>query len=220
MKSNISSTLGSRLDLRLAAYAAAGTAVAAAAVAPSAQATVVYSGPVSLTVPNNISGIYLNLVTGATGTSGSSVPGYDFNPYGSGGLSFFFTGANAGLSQNGSSYALLSNFDYVGPLSTFITGSTATTMANFRAGETGGYLGIKFLNEATGATDYGWVQLSTTGTTGFPATITGYAFQNDGTAIFAGAVPEPGTNAALAIGALALGAVGVRRWRQGKQVAA
>ena len=44
-----------------------------------------YASPVSFTtpiiVPNNADGVYLNLLTGATGTTGSSVPGWDINPY-------------------------------------------------------------------------------------------------------------------------------------------
>ena len=114
--------------------------------------------------------------------------------------------------------AVLSPFDSIGPLSTFLTSIPADP--GFRAGETGGYLGLEFLNETTGTTDYGWVQINTTGTTGFPATITGFAYDDSGAAILAGAVPEPGTNVALTFGALALGAAGVRRWKQGKRVAA
>ena len=94
-------------------------------------------------------------------------------------------------------------------------------MTNYRAGETGGYLGVHFLNETTGVVNYGWVQLSTTaGTTpaqGFPATILGYAFDNTGAGILAGQIPEPGTSAMLSLGAFALGATGVRRWRQRRQ---
>lgn len=201
----------------MAAYATAGAAAAFAA-APSADAAIVYSGPVSINVPATTSGVYLNLVTGAATTT--PVTGWDFNPWGSTSLNFYFNTGGGGMTQNGTSFALLSNFDYIGPLFNFLGSTTSSTaLAPYRAGETGGYLGIRFLNESTGATDYGWVQLTTTGATGYPATITGYAYENTGAALFAGAVPEPGTNAALALGALALGAVGVRRWRQSKAAA-
>ena len=205
-----------KLDLRLAAYAAAGAALAAPAMSPGAKAAVVYSGPVSIAVPNTFGGIYLDLVTDASSTS--PISGYDVNPYGSGGLSFYLPSGSGGVTQDGTNLTVLSSFDYIGPLSTFLTGIPADP--GFRAGETSGYLGLEFLNETTGATDYGWVRINTTGTTGFPATITGFAYDNTGAAIFAGAVPEPGTSAALTFGALALGAAGVRRWKQGRQVAA
>ncbi len=196
---------------------AAAAAGPPAAGAPTTPAAVVYSGPVSIAVPNTFAGVYLNLVTGTTSTTPTT--GYDINPYSSSSsLSFFFPTGSGGLSQDGTNLAVLSAFSYIGPLTTFVTSIPADPA--FRAGETGGYLGLEFLNETTGATDYGWLRLNTTGTTGFPATITGYAYENTGAAIFAGAVPEPGTNAALALGALSLGAAGVRRWRQSKQAVA
>jgi hypothetical protein len=84
-------------------------------------------------------------------------------------------------------------------------------------------LGVEFLNENTGATNYGWVSISTTAATGFPATITGYAYENAGGSIMAGQtsnVPEPTTMATLGLGLLCLGAAGIRRWRKAKQAIA
>ena len=56
--------ISSFIGLRLAVYAAAGVTLAALAVAPGARADIVYSGPLTLAVPMNIDGLYLDLVTG------------------------------------------------------------------------------------------------------------------------------------------------------------
>ena len=52
-----------RIDGRLAAYATlAGAALAAPAI-PSADATIIYSGPVAINIPSTTAGVYLNVVT-------------------------------------------------------------------------------------------------------------------------------------------------------------
>jgi hypothetical protein len=76
-----------------------------------------------------------------------------------------------------------------------------------------------------GPTEYGWLQLSYSVTKGFgPAnslgpdlTITGWAYDNSGVKLAAGASPEPGTMGLAAFGALALGAAGLRRWRKSRR---
>ncbi|MBM4099343.1 MAG: hypothetical protein FJ260_05225, partial [Planctomycetes bacterium] len=55
------------------------------AVAASATAGVQYT-PTFLPVPANSDGIYINVQTGATGTAGSAVAGWDLNPYGAAAL--------------------------------------------------------------------------------------------------------------------------------------
>lgn len=211
-----------RLHARLSTYATlAGVALTAPALAPSVKASIVSSGPLTLAIPNTIDGVYINFVTGATGTSGGAVPGFDFNPYsGTGGLLFYWGGdagaVNGGVASTANGpYLVLGAGSIVGPGSTFsqaANGANAETAA-FQAGVTG-YLGVRFTNESTGATDYGYVHLQTTGATGFPATILDYAYENTGAAITV--VPEPTTTATLALGVLTLGAAGVRRWRQAR----
>ena len=230
MKSTSTSSLNARLELRLATYAAAGVAVTAAATAHHAQAAIVYSGPVSITEPATATGVYLDLVTGVTGTSLSSVPNFDFDAYdtkprGAGVLSFYALFSNGdgvvGTSANGAT-ALTPFVSTVSSASGFLDADVSAKAFDTIGTE---YVGIEFDNDNTGAVNYGWLELASTSATGTPATILGYAYDNSGASIVVGqtglsAVPEPGTNAALGLGALALGAAGVRRWRQNRRVTA
>ena len=59
-------------------------------------------------------------------------------------------------------------------------------------------------------TDYGWLELSVNG---LNVDVLGYAYDNTGKLIKAGAVPEP-QHLPLALGALAFGAIGIRELRK------
>ncbi|MGJ3241771.1 MAG: hypothetical protein ACFE0O_02270 [Opitutales bacterium] len=90
----------------------------------------------------------------------------------------------------------------------------------FSSGVTG-YIGFRF--GGTGPTDshYGWARITLT-ESGFlgDAVIHEWAYNTvAGASIAVGAIPEPET-AAAGLGALALGAAGLRRWRKKKQQAA
>ena len=66
-------------------------AAASACLLSSVSMAAIVTSPVSnVPVPNNFSGLYINIVNGATGTSAGAVPGFDFNPYSSGGLSIYW----------------------------------------------------------------------------------------------------------------------------------
>ena len=166
-------------------------------------------------IPNNFDGLYINFVTGATGTSSSAVPGANFNPYNGGtGLQFFWNGGvNGGLSLDATTYATLAFGTPITSANTYLNTTSATATAAWQAGSSL-YLGVRLTNSVTSATNFGWVHLNTTGTTGFPATIVDYAYENSGGSITAGQVPEPTTFALL--GVMAAGAVGVRAWRKRK----
>jgi PEP-CTERM motif len=204
-----------RLDARLTAYAAlAGVALTAPAVM---KAAVVDSGIINLSVPNTFDGIYFNFLTGASGTTSGSVPGWDWNPYNSGtAVSFFWNGtpanSNSGVAGTTTGpYLNLAPGSLVsaGSVFTAVTASTATTAFQGTGIET---LGFRFFNETTSAINYGYVQLSSTATSGFPLTIVRYAYDNAGVPITV--VPEPSTVALF--GAIATGAVGLRAWRKRK----
>ena len=210
--------LNAHIDARLAAYATlAGVALAAPAVS---KADIVYSGVVNYSVPNDFGGIYINFVTGQTGIAAGDVPGWNWNPFGgaTGQLQFYWNtpaGPNGGLSLDTTTYAVLPPNTMVGPANTYIASTNAAATVGWQAGADA-YLGIRLVNSQTLATNFGWVHFNTTGTTGFPATIVEYAFENTGNSILTGqtTVPEPSTTALL--GVMAAGALGVRAWRKRK----
>jgi len=112
---------------------------------------------------------------------------------------------------------------------TATAGSFASAQSTTHGGEpfTGLYLAFEFRDstQAGSPMRYGWAGLNLangnliTGNN-FPAlTITGWAYDNTGAQIPMGAVPEPSSTALLALGALALGARGVRSWRRNRGAA-
>ncbi len=202
------------MTARLSVCAAALTGTAAAL--PSADAAIVtFNTPIP--VPNTFAGIYFNLGTGATGLTQNAVPGWDFNPYAAnnGNLQFFWnglSGAGAGGVANSTNYISLAPGATVGPGSNFSATPTATNGSPYLT--TGTFiLGFQFFNDATGATNYGYLRMSTTASTGFPATVQGWSYDNTGAPITV-AVPEPAATALLGAAALVLGAFGVRQWRR------
>ena len=72
-------------------------------------------------------------------------------------------------------------------------------------------VGLRFQNEALGIQNYGWMLINSGATSGFPASIVSYAYENNGGQILAGAVPEPSTYAMFGL-ALAAG-LALRGWR-------
>lgn len=204
---------------QLLSLGAAALVVAFGSVLPAAeaQASVVYSGALSVPIPVSISGVYLNVVTGATSSSPAAVPGWDINPWGT---STLFTYANNSASPNdgivqslGSSATLSDNLALAtnvnnalgyGRVSAIETsGSTA-----FLLNSNDNYIGFRFLNEGTGTMNFGWMRIGIG--TAFNSTnrfILGYAYENTGASINVGntgapsGVPEP---ASLALAAMAL----------------
>jgi hypothetical protein len=213
------------INSRLAGYATlAGSALAAPAI-PSADANIIWSGPVSINIPSTTAGIYLNVVTGLFG--GSSTPGWDVNPYGSSSLIFFNPAAPSGgvyvvNAPGGTSATAPDNLPFgflISAASGFGSGTGETTGPTaFLTNSSSNLVGFRF-TEATlngGAVAYGWMRISLSATTGSqPRMIVEYAYEDTaGVGIAAGAVPEPSTIALL--GVMAAGALGVREWRRRK----
>src|SRR3954465_9408732 len=73
--------------LPAAQFAALGGATAI--LAPHASATPVASPASSVIIPISTSGVYINVVTGGTSNTPSGTPGWDLNPWGSGGLNIW-----------------------------------------------------------------------------------------------------------------------------------
>ncbi|MEO7012942.1 MAG: hypothetical protein ABI127_01435 [Dokdonella sp.] len=170
----------------------ASLAMAAATVGSSQAFAAVFCSSTPIAIPADINGVYVNFVTGASGTSGAGTAGWDFSAYASGGTLRFYSSAGAANTTQyvgtGTTISLLA-------AGTMIDASSALSPAGvvlpgaFQAGVTNGYVGVKFRNEGTAASNYGWATVTTTGPNGFPATLTGFCYQNDGTGIMAGTTP-------------------------------
>jgi hypothetical protein len=150
---------------------------------------IVNSGAINVLVPANGDGVYFDFVAGTNNTTGTG--NTTFNPYGATNLTFFWsnaaTMAPAGVSATaGGAYSVLASGATVGPASVFSNVTTAAGTANWRvAGNVNGYLGIRFTNNTVSPpiVTYGYVHMTTTGTTGHPATVVDYSYNRAGGAI-------------------------------------
>ncbi len=200
--------------LRGSSAAVAATAVATLlATVPAHAVVVTYSGP-AIPVPNNIDGVYLNVVTGVSGASSAAAPGWDVNIYNNtSGIAFFTRTADAASAYVGAASvgsALLVG-TAVGPASSF-TVNALTGGVDGTAFRTAGdrYFGFRFTSEATNTVHYGYGLLRSGDTLGFPASILTYSFESTpNTAITV--VPEPGTYALLLAGLGIVGTIAARR---------
>lgn len=194
-------------------------AVAGLLMASSAQSAIVtFNTPISIEA--TFAGTYVNLTTGATGFSDTIRPvGWDFDGWSSGNdgwLAFFWpttAGVGGVASGTGGPYLDLAPGAVISSASVFSKSATNGAAAAFHtAGDH--VLGFAFLNDTTNAINYGYMNITTTGATGFPATITGWSYENSGAAItvqgLPGAVPEP-ASWAMMIGGLALVGASMRR---------
>lgn len=99
----------------------------------------------------------------------------------------------------------------------FVLGSGFDEAVGFVSGEQG-YIGFRFKPTA-GEFVYGWASVTITPGFGGSLTVTEWAFDDSGASIHVGqtvasaAVPEP-AGVAAGLGALALGAAGLMRWRR------
>jgi hypothetical protein len=200
-------SLMSSIGTRLEAHFAAGAAMSAVLIAHphDVEAAIVYSGIVNISIPGNFAGVYLNLVTGLTGTSAASVPGHDFNPYYGGNRLFMsnFLGNNAVGTGSGIAVANAPPQWFMGPVvgasSPFITSTDFPTMENFTPGSPG-IIGVRFRRESDSMILYGAVGIIRSASNTTPGMISWYGYENFGATF----VPVPGSLAMLALGALGL----------------
>jgi hypothetical protein len=199
--------------LGMCAAALAGTA----GMVSHAQAELVtFTTPIS--VPNTFSGVYINFLTGASATTPGAVPGWDFGPWGSSGTLSFFWNASPANSSGGVASTTSGPYLSLGQgvdISAASTFSAVAASAQVTAFHTPGThtLGFRFFNESTAAVNYGYLSITTGAASGFPATINGWTFDNAGGMVTT-PVPEPATALMLSMGALALGAMHLRRVRR------
>lgn len=190
--------LKNRLDAHFASAAAVAVGAAMLGAAHQADAGIVWSGIRNINIPSNIDGVYLNVITGQTGSAGSAVSGWDLNPYSATSLQFFSPTGGGMVRGLGSSTSLVDNLAYltvIGSSQAFGSGGVETTGAtamNLNSSEN--LVGFRFVNEATGATHYGWARLQFTGTSfSQPRAIVEYAYESTaGASIQAGVIPAPG----------------------------
>lgn len=213
----------STLQNRLTAYStlAVAGACAAAATPDNAQAAVVYSGPLNLSVTVSTLGSYFNLANFTFGANYAAVNGGDttapaINLWGTGSTFTYLYPSASTINRfvsTGTAQTDLSAGDMIASTSTYGTSRAPSALgtAGGWTANTTGYLGIRFLSGTT--TDYGWLQIFYPGTptAANPIKILGSAYDNSGASITAGQVPEPGTVAFLAAGALGAGTMAWRR---------
>ena len=134
------------------------------------------------------------------------MPGWDINPYNNGGcLTFYGAASPSGILATGipgttAIASVLVPSSVVGPGSTGFYNQFQTLGTNFQtAGDR--YIGFRFSNDAATPVTYcGYLLIRSGGTTGFPASIVSYGYENTGLAVTIGAVPEIGTFAMLGLG--------------------
>lgn len=178
--------------------AQAGTALQAPVVAGGAGNGIYESPALNYAVPQTFDGTTINWVTGVFDDGGPITGDWDLNFWGSGaGNATFdlFAVDDQGdeiVVDADQKFSLLQSGAVIGPSSTFKDGDQEAA-AGWLAGADG-YIGFKFncdgrlANPVAGGVCYGYVHVTTTAPSGFPATIVDYAYDGDGNPITIGPV--------------------------------
>lgn len=218
--SPLSPLLANQLHRHFLTCSAAAACVAGTVAPQQADAAIVYSGLKNLALPGSTGAqLYINLVTGATGSGAVALPDWDIAPYGGGlrsqpsyAMATVLLGADTANLPSGTDISGASNLAAAtGGIQTVLIPSTTT-----------GYIGFKFnpdsLNGFTPApngtpTNFGWLRMTTNAAGG--GTVVDWAYESTpGVAIAAGAtssVPEPSALSCLAMGAFGLASLRRRR---------
>jgi uncharacterized repeat protein (TIGR01451 family) len=151
----------------------------------TAMAAVVDSPITNIAVPVTTAGVYINVVTGLSGTA-AATPGWDLNPWGTTAARLWANNAaspNDGLAATGAAPSVLVPGDTVSGASTFVRTPAATPGVGFGTTQDA-YLGFRFRNETTGVDNFGYARVTTTSaTTGLPIVVVCARYENTGAAI-------------------------------------
>jgi len=134
-------------------------AAAACTLGSPASSEIIHWSDANLVVPANIDGLYINVQSRAVGSFGSSVAGWDINPYSATALSWF-NGFGAGMMRypgaTSGSAANLPLGTQVGPAASYGSGTVVvgTQPGNWQLNSPN-YFGFRFVG-ADGQTRYGW----------------------------------------------------------------
>jgi hypothetical protein len=195
---SMTSTRGG-LNGRLASHFAMSAAAAMGIAAASASAQVVYSGVQNINIPSTTAGVYLNVITGQTGLTSASTPGWDVNPWQTTTLGFFNPSSPTGgvYARVNTTTAGVSNLAAntpIGPSTLWTSGTAQTTGTNpFSFNSAANIVGFRFTNENGNTVHYGWMRIQLSGSLGAqPRTLVEWAFEaTPNTPILAGDTGGP-----------------------------
>lgn len=187
-------------------FALCAVALSTGVAAGTANAAVIYSGPINMIVPATMDGIYMNVQTGAWSSTTTTPAGWDVNPYGTSTTAVsLFAATGTGYMRNpGTTATAATRLDLgtvVGSSAFFYGSSSATIGAGTGqwVANSSGYFGFKFI-AADAATHYGWMQLSI-GTNAGTRSIVQYAWEDVANTSIT--IPAPGAMALLGLAGFA-----------------
>ena len=176
------------------------------------EAGIIYSGPQDITLAPGVS----SSSTARIDLDGNHLPDFEFYFYNSGNVfgssSRWAYGLAPGnrIATTGSSGARNFNSnDLIGTPGSLL-GSAAESASLFRFS---GFMGVQLDNG-----NFGWIQVKS-GSEPKSLTIVGWAYEDSGQHLTAGAVPEPTSAMLMGLGLMAMGAAGVRELRRRKRQA-
>jgi hypothetical protein len=161
-----------------------------------AHAAIVDSGPVNIPIPDNIDGVYLNVITGVSGSTGGSVPGWDINPYSAtaGGFHLWGPTANTWFTPDGvigGNYNLPVGTVIQGPATAFFRPGGGTNIApQVNLNSSNNYFGFRFTNESGSTNHFGYIQVQFGATAGTRA-IVRYVYESTPDTAITVAPPGP-----------------------------
>ncbi len=216
------------------ALALSSLALAASVASGGAQAVIVYSGVLNLTIPNTTTGLYVNVLNGSSFTGPGTFPAlggpganFDFNLFGAAAWTLFSPGTlgqsapavpttSRGYAAATSTGAAL-NLAVGTPIDTATIWNTGSPSAANLTTSSPAIFGFRFRNEgpdlnsaADDTVHFGWARVVLTA--GAPGTLIDYAFESTPLlGIQAGVIPEPATYALFGAGLAGLLAWSRRR---------